>query len=172
MAYLRIARDARRNRTDLYRWLVRRPALLGAVNGYEFAILISNRVEPRLKYLAALKASSLVGCPFWLDLGSAVCRAMGVSERKLTELGRYAESDVFDDEERLVLDLAVAMSATPARVTNELRQTLLLHFTRGQLAELASAIAWENHRARLNRALAVREMGFSDGAICVVPESL
>jgi alkylhydroperoxidase family enzyme len=96
---------------------------------------------------------------------------MGISERKLTELGRYAESDAFDDEERLVLDLAVAMSATPTTLSNELRQTLLLHFTRGQLAELASAIAWENHRARLNRALAVREMGFSDGAICVVPES-
>jgi hypothetical protein len=31
-------------------------------------------------------------------------------------------------------------------------------------------VAWENHRARLNRALGVREAGFSDGAYCVVAE--
>ncbi len=64
IAYARIARGARRNRTDLSRWLVRRPMLLGAVSGYELAVLVSNRTHPRLKYLAALKASSLVGCPF------------------------------------------------------------------------------------------------------------
>jgi alkylhydroperoxidase family enzyme len=64
LGYARIARGARRNRSDYYRWLVRRPALLLAVNTYEAAVLASNRVEPRLKYLASLKASSLVGCPF------------------------------------------------------------------------------------------------------------
>ena len=31
-------------------------------------------------------------------------------------------------------------------------------------------IAWENHRARTNRALGVREVGFSDGAFCALPE--
>jgi alkylhydroperoxidase family enzyme len=46
----------------------------------------------------------------------------------------------------------------------------LKHLTPGQLAELAATIAWENHRARLNRALGVRAAGFSDGAFCVVPE--
>jgi alkylhydroperoxidase family enzyme len=99
-----------------------------------------------------------------------VSRALGTSDRKLTELGRYKESDAYDDLERLVLDLAVAMSTTPTNVTDELRDALLRHFTRGQLAELASAVAWENHRARMNRALGVREMGFSDGAVCVLPE--
>ena len=40
-----------------------------------------------------------------------------------------------------------------------------------QLTELAAVIAWENHRARLNRALGVRAVGFSDGAYCVLPHS-
>jgi alkylhydroperoxidase family enzyme len=93
-----------------------------------------------------------------------------VSERQLNELATYKESDAFDDREKLVIDLAVAMSTTPTTVTDELRSELLRHFTRGQLAELASAVAWEHHRARLNRALGVREMGFSDGAVCVLPE--
>ncbi|MFL5821430.1 MAG: hypothetical protein ACJ76S_12185 [Solirubrobacteraceae bacterium] len=63
-AYGAIAPRGRRNRTDALRYLVRRPALLGAIGGYETAIVVSNRVEPRLKYLATLKASGIAGCPF------------------------------------------------------------------------------------------------------------
>jgi hypothetical protein len=44
--------------------LARRPALLTANAGYEVAVLVSNRVDPRLKYLATLKASGRIGCPF------------------------------------------------------------------------------------------------------------
>ena len=69
-----------------------------------------------------------------------------------------------------MLDLAVAMTSTPTDVTDDLRQRVLAHFSKAELMELVSIIAWENHRARLNRALGVREVGFSDGAYCAVPE--
>ncbi len=49
---------------DLLRLLVKRPTILAAVGAYETALLISGRVDGRLKSLAMLKASSLVGCPF------------------------------------------------------------------------------------------------------------
>ena len=64
LAYGRIARGAKRNRTDAVRWLVRRPALLAAVGVYETAVMVSNRVDERTKYLATLRVSSLIGCPF------------------------------------------------------------------------------------------------------------
>ena len=95
---------------------------------------------------------------------------MGITERQLAELGRYETSDAFDEKERLALDLAVAMTSTPTDVSSELRDRLLAHFSKGEFMELVSMIAWENHRARLNRALGVREVGFSDGAFCALPE--
>ena len=55
---------ARRNYFDFIRYLVRRPALLFAVQAYETAIILSNRVEGRYKQLASIKISSLIGCPF------------------------------------------------------------------------------------------------------------
>lgn len=64
----------------------------------------------------------------------------------------------------------MATTRSPADVDDDLRERLLAQLTPGQLAELASAIAWENHRARLNRALGVREMGFADGGFCLLPE--
>ena len=63
-AYGRVAPRARRHRTDLLRYLGRRPALLAAVGGYESALLISSSVDNRLKALADLKVASRVGCPF------------------------------------------------------------------------------------------------------------
>ena len=61
---LRVLTRARRNRFDLLRFLVRRPALLGAVAAYETGLLVSSRAETGLKLLAQLKTSSLIGCPF------------------------------------------------------------------------------------------------------------
>src|SRR3954471_18214193 len=105
-----------------------------------------------------------------MDISSAVGRAEGVTEQEMAALASYQTSDVFSPLDKQVLDLAVAMTSTPADVPDELRAGLLEHFSAAQLAELASAIAWENHRARINRALGVRAVGFSDGAYCVLPE--
>jgi len=61
---LRVFARARRNRTDLLRYLVRRPALLAGVSVYEAALLVSSRVDTRRKALAQVKTSALIGCPF------------------------------------------------------------------------------------------------------------
>ena len=64
LAYRRIIRKATRNQSDLMKYLVRRPAILSAIGAYEAATLFSNRVDIRMKYLAGLRTSSLIGCPF------------------------------------------------------------------------------------------------------------
>ncbi len=64
VAYARVLPKARRHRTDLLRYLGRRPALLSANGIYEGALLFSSSVDNRLKALAELKVSSCVGCPF------------------------------------------------------------------------------------------------------------
>jgi len=64
-AYGKVFARARYRRVvDLLRRLARRPAILAAVGTYETALLVSGRVDSGPKYLAQLKAASLVGCPF------------------------------------------------------------------------------------------------------------
>ncbi|TMM10239.1 MAG: carboxymuconolactone decarboxylase family protein, partial [Actinobacteria bacterium] len=41
---------------------------------------------------------------------------MGIADEDLRDLTRYRESDRFSEVEKLALDLAVAMTATPAEV--------------------------------------------------------
>ena len=64
---------------------------------------------------------------------------------------------------------ALAMSSTPANVPLELFEQVKRTFTPAQLVELTSAIAWENYRARFNRAFDVAAQGFSEGAVCRLP---
>jgi len=60
----RILPRYRESPADLPRLLFKRPAILAAVGTYETALLVSGRVDGRLKALASLKTSALIGCPF------------------------------------------------------------------------------------------------------------
>jgi alkylhydroperoxidase family enzyme len=94
-----------------------------------------------------------------------------VTEQQLRDLGRYRDSDAFSEDERLVLDLAVQMAETPVAVPDELLDRLRRLLGEPALVELVAAIAWENYRARFNRPFGVGPVGFSEGAVCAVPEA-
>jgi alkylhydroperoxidase family enzyme len=70
------------------------------------------------------------------------------------------ESDLFSPDEKLVLEMADAITTTPATVTPDLRERLKQRFSTPQLVELAAAIAWENYRARSNRVFGFGSEGF------------
>jgi alkylhydroperoxidase family enzyme len=170
LACARVMRRARRNRGDTARWFGRRPAILLGMSAYESGQLLSRRVPSSLKYLAMTEVSTLADCPFCMDMGSALSMEVGVTEEQLRDLPRFRESDRFSEVEKLALELAEAMTATPIAVTDELRDALLAHLTKGQLTELVSAIATENLWSRQNAALGIRPVGFADGRFCVLPE--
>ncbi|AYF76392.1 carboxymuconolactone decarboxylase family protein [Nocardia yunnanensis] len=169
--YLRVFGRARRHRTDLAGWLVRRPLLLLGTGIYESMLMFSNRVDPHLKELAELKTAALVNCEFCLDIGSALAHYGGLTEAQVTELSKYRDSAAYNELEKLVLAYAEAMTVTPTDLDlEELRAQLSKHLSRAQLAELAAAIAWENQRSRLNQGLGVRATGMADGMACALPE--
>ena len=95
---------------------------------------------------------------------------MGLREAQLLDLHRYETSEAFDADERLVLDLAVAMAKTPTDITTDLRERLRARFDEAELTELTAAIAWEHYRARFNRVFGVQPAGFSEGSFCVLPQ--
>jgi alkylhydroperoxidase family enzyme len=93
-----------------------------------------------------------------------------VSEEQLRDLARFAESDAFDEAERLVLELCTTMSRTPADVPPELFEKLKARFSPEEIVELVTAISLENFRARFNRPFDVASENVSEGAFCPLPE--
>lgn len=51
-----------------------------------------------------------------------------------------------------------------------LYDALRRELTDAQMVELTAAVAWENYRARFNRAFQIPPQGFSEGAVCALPE--
>jgi len=143
------------------------PAILAATLALEVGMERAHRVDTRLKKLAELRVAALVGCPFCLDIGSALVRRMGVAEDKLRELKDYPSSAAFSPLEKAVLAYADRMTATPVEIADEDLRELRAHLDEAQLVELSAAIAHENLRARMNHALGYGADGFSDGAFCV-----
>lgn len=139
---------------------------------FELALERCKAVDHRLLELAQLKAATLSGCEFCMDIGSWLARGVGFTEEQLRDLPGYRESDRFTALEKLVLDYAVGMSRTPVEVDDDLFARLREHFDERQLLQLTAAIAWENFRGRFNGALGIGAQGFSDGAFCAIPESV
>ena len=143
------------------------PAVLAASLALEIGMERARRVDARLKKLAELRVAAVVGCPFCLDIGSALLRRMGVAEEKLRALNDHAASAVFSPLEKAVLAYADRMTATPVEIADDDLRVLRAHLDEAQLVELSAAIAHENLRARMNHALGYGADGFSEGAFCV-----
>ena len=101
-----------------------------------------------------------------MDINSAVGRDHGLSDDQIAALLSGRE-DGFEEPERLLLELADALAATPANVSELLFARLRLYFGEEQLIELVADAAQENYRARWNRAFDVG----SDGLYCVLPSA-
>ena len=77
-------------------------------------------------------------------------RKAGLSDEKLRAV---LEDDLtlFNGMERLVIELADALTDTPSNVSDELYLRLRNQFSEEQLMQLGAQIAFENYRARWNR---------------------
>jgi len=127
------------------------------------------RVPKALAELAVLRAASIVGCEFCLDIGSEFARRSGLTDEQLLSLHDAHASGLFDADQLLVIDLATGMTATPGEVDDELMERVKARFGLKGTMELVQLIAWENARARMNIALDVGPEGFSDGKACALP---
>jgi alkylhydroperoxidase family enzyme len=79
-----------------------------------------------------------------------VGRKAGLSDAKLRAvLGE--DRTLFNDAELLVIELADAMTDTPANISDDLYTRLRKEFSEEQLMQLGAQIAFENYRARWNR---------------------
>lgn len=128
------------------------------------------RVPKALSELAVLKAATIVGCEFCMDIGSEYARRSGLSDQQLLALHEAHESGLFSEDELLVIDLATGMTCTPGEVDDELMARVRERFGVKGTLELVHLIAWENTRARIGVALDIGPEGFSEGKVCAVPD--
>ena len=85
-----------------------------------------------------------------MDINSAVGRKGGLTDDKLQAVVGN-DLSIFNESERLVIELADAMADTPSNISDDLYARLREKFSEEQLMQLGGQLAFENYRARLNR---------------------
>src|SRR3954451_17585467 len=73
-------------------------------------------LEPQLRWLALQATSTAIGCSWCVDYGYYEGVQTGVPVAEVRNVGRWRDSDVYDERERLVLEFAEAVNTTPSRV--------------------------------------------------------
>jgi len=138
-------------------------------SAYGFARIAEkwNECDERLKLLADMAVSALVGCTWCLDVGYFMAHHGKLDEAKAREVPRWRQSDAFTPLERDVLEYAEAMSQTPPTVTDELSARLLEALGPAAMVELTVWIAFANLSTRTNVAVGIESQGFSK--VCALP---
>jgi AhpD family alkylhydroperoxidase len=141
-----------------------------------FGYMRANRTAERTPHvpklladLGVLRAATMVGCEFCIDIGSEFARRAGLTDDQLRSLHDAHASGLFSEDQLLVIDLATGMSVTPGEVDDELMERVVARFGIKGTMELTQLIAWENARARMNVALGMGAEGFSTGKACALP---
>jgi alkylhydroperoxidase family enzyme len=93
-----------------------------------------------------------------------VGRKAGLSDEKLRAVVGDDRTP-FNNTERLVIELADALTETPSNVSDELYTHLRDQFSEEQLMQLGAQIAFENYRARWNRLFNVESDNLYQGSV-------
>jgi AhpD family alkylhydroperoxidase len=131
----------------------------------------STVLPANVRDLAVYRVAWTIGCSWCVDFGTMLARLDGLDIDQLKEIGDYATSARYSEDERAAIAYAEAMSSTPTEVTDEQVADLERRFGRAGVVELTYQIGLENLRSRMNLALGIREQGFSSGEACRVPWS-
>ena len=145
------------------------PRLLVASAVAETAAEKASTVLPaNIREIAVYRVAWTVGCSWCVDFGTMLQRLDGLDIDRLKDIGDYATSPRYSDDERAAIAYADAMTATPIEVTDEQVQDLVDRFGHAGVVELSFQIGLENQRARTNSALGITDQGFSTDS-CRVP---
>ena len=129
----------------------------------------SKTLPVSVRELAVFWTARTIGCSWCVDFGSMLQRLDGLDMQRLKDIGNYATSAAFSDDERAAIAYADAMTTDPHIVTDEQVADLRARFGDAGVIELTYQIGVENMRARMNSALGITEQGFNSGDSCRIP---
>lgn len=128
-----------------------------------------DRLDPGLKALATMAVAAEIGCTWCIDFGYFRADAESLDLAKLASVTAWQDAENLTTLEKQVIAYALAATATPVAVTDEMVTPLRDALGDDGLVELTMMVAIENQRSRFNGALGLVSQGFS--AACQLPSN-
>jgi alkylhydroperoxidase family enzyme len=136
---------------------------------HERRVATFDRLDPGLKALATMAVAAEIGCTWCIDFGYFRVDAQSLDLTKLASVATWQDAENLTTLEKQVIAYALAATATPVEVTDEMVTPLREALGDDGLVELTMMVAIENQRSRFNGALGLVSQGFS--ATCQLPSN-
>ncbi len=108
------------------------------------------RVTSALKRLIAYLSSMTTGCRYCEAHAIRAAERYGAEQEKMTNIWEYKTHPIFSDAERAAFDLAIAASAVPNAVNDEISENMRQHWEEGEIVEILGVIALFGYLNRWN----------------------
>ena len=128
------------------------PDLLGGMTQINDGV--RNDLPGKFREMAYVLASQINGCAYCSHYHHQAAKKEGVSHDQIAAMEAYADSDLFDDQEKAVLSYAEQLTKT-ANVDEATVATLKDFLSDTQLVTLAGAVALANFTNRFNHGLGI-----------------
>ena len=139
---------------NLYKALGNHPKLVAAWTEFSKTLRYDTRTPRALRELVILRGAQLMRSEYEWAQHLPMARKAGVSEEKITELGKWRTSKAFDEREKAALALAEAV--TNGRVSDEVHEQAMAQFDHHDYVELAIVAAFYAMVGRMLDAMGVQ----------------
>ena len=78
----------------------------------------------------------------------------GIKDEKLAAVWEFKTNPLFDERERVALELAIAAASQPNDVTDELFERMKRHWSEGEIVEITALISYFGFMNRFNDTMA------------------
>jgi alkylhydroperoxidase family enzyme len=124
--------------------------------------------EKRLLRLVRLQAAFVVGCSFCLDMNAFELEQHGVAREEFTALQTNFQTGYpssISNRERIALEYAKLISATPLEFPSEIVRQVKAEFSDREIVLIATTVSQVNYWARLVQSLGIPPAGFSESCL-------
>ena len=108
------------------------------------------RVTSALKRLIAYLSSMTTGCRYCEAHAIRAAERYGAEADKMANIWEYRTHPIYTEGERAAFDLAVAASAVPNAVNDEISENMRKHWDEGEIVEILAVIALFGYLNRWN----------------------
>ena len=130
------------------------PELTQAFVGLGATILHSGELDPGLKQMIACAVSNAAGCRYCQAHTTQTAQHHNVSAEKIQAVFEFESSDLFPDQEKAALRVALHAGMVPNAVDTEHMSELSEHFSDKQAIEVVAVISLFGFLNRWNDTLA------------------
>jgi uncharacterized peroxidase-related enzyme len=150
--YDKFLRD-RGNVPYFFRTLAHRPEIFRTATAHMHAVLQTGTLPTKLKELVVVRTSQMNCTAYCLASHTAISLRLGWTHEHLAALSDWQNSILFSEAEKVVLELAEAMTLDSLHYGDDQLARLKRFYSEGEIVELMAAIGLFNYFNRFNNLL-------------------